>query len=112
MQVETTLYYFWYRPEWMDSPGVEVRMSDYLKKDPDYVLFDQKVIVHEVPDSPNLAFLSVEQIKNLNLKKQEVYVEAQKEVNEIDERIQSLLAIENKSEQSQPTEETQDDLPL
>lgn len=110
MQVKTTIYYYWFRGEYSSPEGtIEVRLSDYLKNDSDYVLIDQQTVEKELPDTIDK---TKEQIENLVKEKTKILADAWVQAGAIDERIQSYLALENKPEVTTQPEETEDDIPF
>lgn len=95
--MKTTLKTFlhWHKYEWEDTPTYRLYYSDMTNAGTEYALIKEIDVDVEIPDNFDP---TPQQIATLMAKKQEVLAEAQLMVNELDEQIQRLLAIEFKPE--------------
>lgn len=93
MKVTDTVYIHWQKYEWQDA-GKFRALCYESNTSPECILIGKAQIEFEVPDN----FDPVpKQIAVLKEAKAKLQAETQVKVNNIDEQIQSLLAIEDKS---------------
>lgn len=84
----TIYFYYW-------TVINEVRVCDTPRDDPEFILLDKKEIEAEFNVSREQAVNQL--VTNLNQQKKTIQANAQRELNQIDDRINSLLAITHQS---------------
>lgn len=93
MKVTVKTFLHWQKYAWEDVASYVFFCSDMTKHSPDRALIREMEVEVEIPDNFNPA---PQQIEALRSKKREVLAETEVKVQNLDEQIQRLLAIEFK----------------
>jgi len=93
MKVKDTVYMHWEKYNWQDEGKFRL-LSWKSDTSPEILFIKELEVEFDAPDSYDPV---PEQIAVLKSAKQKIMAETQVKVNNIDEQIQSLLAIEDKS---------------
>lgn len=95
MKAKVTKTLYWISYEWRKEPQFALSEAGMEKSDPRWVVIREVNLEFDVPDD----FDPVpSQIASLKRKKKEIQAETNVKVNNIEEQIQALLAIEHKPE--------------
>ena len=96
MKKKVTVFLHWRKYSWDDEVTYKPWPCDMSGTDSDTALIGEYEMEFDIPDNFDPRPIQVEVLKE---KRKEILAEMGKKVTEIDERINSLLALENHSEQ-------------